>query len=207
VGTLSDRDLVWAMRQRLLVIEPDIVSPIQPASIDLRLGNQIRILPHRREHRQFDPDRDTEAPTTLQDITAWELYPDEFIQACTLESIGINPKYEGFVAGKSSWARVGLQIESAGYVDPGWGYPKPRPLTLEIKNLGPLVLILRPGMKICQLRIAEMNSTPGRSYGHPDLGSHYADSEGPVSGRFGSRSVGDVHVVGDDEVVPEPSPA
>lgn len=206
--TLSDRDLVWAMRQRTLVIEPDIAGPIQPASIDLRLGDQIRILPLRRDERVFDPKYHAEIPTHLMTIGAqYLLKPDEFIQACTLESIGIDPMYEGFVAGKSSWARAGLQIESAGYVDPGWGCPKPRPLTLEIKNLGPLILVLRPGMKICQLRIAVMNSTPGRSYGHSDLGSHYAESDGPISGRFGSWPPGDVPVVRNDVVVPKISPA
>jgi dCTP deaminase len=203
------------MRQRLLVIEPDIVSPIQPASIDLRLGDTVLMMPDKKEHIHYDPDNPPDlfyrdalySELLLEPEETYYLQSGEFILVSTRESIGINPMYEGIITGKSSWARIGLQIESAGYIDPGWGCPKPRPLTLEIKNLGPFVIELRPGMKICQLRIATMNSTPGRSYGHPDLGSHYADSDGPVSGRFGSRSVRDVPVVGNNEVVPEPSPA
>lgn len=192
MATLSDRDLIWAMRQRTLVIQQEdgtswVSGPVQPASIDLHLGNQVRILPPKREEWRFDPEQDREVPTKLLlTFEEYLLWPDEFILVATQEYIGIDPRYEGIITGKSSWARAGLQIESAGYVDPGWGCPKPRPLTLEIKNLGPFIITLRPGMRICQLRIAQMNSTPGRSYGHADLGSHYADSDGPVSGRFGS---------------------
>lgn len=184
MGTLSDRDLVWAMRQRTLTIQPDIAGPIQPASIDLRLSPQLRYFP--KGESWFDPEVQTEVPMTLTDFDKYPLLPGELVLGSTLESVGIDPRYEGIIDGKSSWARIGLVIHlTAGYIDPGWGCPKPRPLTLEIRNMGPLVIVLRPGIKICQLRIAEMNSTPGRAYGHPDLGSHYADSDGPVAGRFG----------------------
>jgi dCTP deaminase len=191
MGTLSDRDLVFAMRQRHLVIEPDIAAPIQPASIDLRLGPQLQTFP--KGEVWFDPAKNAAVPMTLLlDFQTFPLQPGELVLGSTLESVGIDPQYEGIIDGKSSWARIGLVVHlTAGYIDPGWGCPKPRPLTLEIKNEGPLVIVLRPGIKICQLRIARMNSTPGRAYGHADLGSHYADSDGPVAGRFGPVPLGD----------------
>lgn len=190
MGTLSDRDLIYALRQRTLVIQQAdgtdwFAGPCQPAGIDLHLGNEIRTLPNRYDEQEFDPEKDREVPTALRTFEEFRLWPDQFILVATQEHIGIDPRYEGIITGKSSWARVGIQVEAAGYVDPGWGRPIPRPLTMEIKNQGSLIIVLRPGMKICQLRIATMNSTPARPYGHPDLGSHYADSVGPVAGRFG----------------------
>lgn len=188
MATLSDRDLVWAIRQDKLIIEPDIAYPIQPASIDLRLGHEFQLLPQISHlERIFDPAQPEDYSTLLtlaNEDGHVRLLPGAFMLARTYEAVGIHPGLEGIVTGKSSWARVGLQIESAGYIDPGWGYPKPQPLTLEIVNLGSLTIILRPLMKICQLRVAHLNSEASRPYGHPDLGSHYADSDGVVGGRF-----------------------
>lgn len=201
--TLSDRDLVWMMRSREIVVEP-LTGPIQPASIDLHLGPELRVLCGNYDSgTTIDPMYHREPETLLVPFEQYVLEPDDFVQAVTLERIEITAGIEGVVTGKSSLARIGLQIESAGYVDPGWRGQ----LTLEIKNLGPRSILLRPGMKICQIRFAFLTCKAGRAYGHPELDSHYQNSVGPVSGRFSVRAPSDVPVVGDDVVLPKTSPA
>jgi dCTP deaminase len=61
------------------------------------------------------------------------------------------------IEGKSSRARVGLLIHfTAPTVHPGWEGS----LTLEMINLGPSSIILRPGMPIAQLIVEEVKGIP-----------------------------------------------
>jgi dCTP deaminase len=61
------------------------------------------------------------------------------------------------IEGKSSRARVGLLIHfTAPTVHPGWRGQ----LTLEMINLGPARILLRPGMPIAQLIVEEVRGLP-----------------------------------------------
>lgn len=161
-----------------LVIKPlDRATQIQPASIDLRLGNTVVLSPARRlldPHRGIGPKG---AAMRVRD--EYRLLPNEFKNFSILEYVEIPPGLVGKLEGKSSLARIGLMVEAAGYVDPGWkGH-----LTLELKNLGLDEIILRPGMKICQLRLYRTEK-PRRLYGDPSLNSHYQGATEAQTGRF-----------------------
>src|SRR5262245_58367741 len=172
---LSDRAIASYLLDGSLVIDP-ILTPLQPASVDLRLGPVI----HHLVPGLFDP-RKQDTPTMTEDIVeTLMLGPGQFALAATYEWIEIPPGLVGIVTGKSTLARVGLQVEAAGYVDPGWkGH-----LTLELTNLGPLMLVLAVGMPICQIRFDFLTESPEHLYGDPALGSHYQESVGPVGARF-----------------------
>jgi len=175
---LSDRDIRTALKTGNLVIDPkpDI---IQPASVDLHLGDDGIVL----RSGVIDPYHDYRDDRTNEHKMVTPLHllaPGDFLNVHTLEWIEIPSKLVGILVGKSSLARIGLQVESAGYVDPGWCGR----LTLELKNLGPLDIVLRPGMPICQIRFQTLTSKPEHLYGDPALNSHYQGSEGPVEGRF-----------------------
>jgi dCTP deaminase len=76
------------------------------------------------------------------------LQPGKFILGSTIERIGQdNADYGCVIAGKSSIARTGLQIEAAGLVEPG----NVLRITLEIANLGNVPVELRAGMMIAQV--------------------------------------------------------
>jgi len=51
------------------------------------------------------------------------------------------------VEGRSSWARVGLQIATASSVEPGYKGV----VTLELSNVGTVPLNIMPGIRIAQL--------------------------------------------------------
>jgi dCTP deaminase len=192
---LSDRDISWHMRplenrswdelQERLVIEP-LLEPIQPASVDLRFGGHF-ILPgggmidRRNGHRPEEIVREIEGCLFLS--------PGSFVNVTTLEHIEIPPHLVGILSGKSSWARDGLQVESAGYVDPGWIGR----LTLELKNLGPYIIKLWPGEAIAQIRFETLSSIPIRLYGNPELGSHYQGAELPEMGEPVRRQTDEGH--------------
>jgi len=166
---------------------------LQPASVDLTLGTTVKSLNPRYLHLLSHqvaalPDGLLEYHRGMNRGGEWILAPGEWCLAATREDIRL-PNYLGaVVAGKSSLAREGLSIENAGWVDPGWGVgsmgqDSGNPLTLEIKNLGPWMIALTPGMVICQIRFESLDGPCIRSYGAGVLGSHYQGSRGPVQSR------------------------
>lgn len=190
MSILSDRDIGYMLEPGGgLKIDP-LYEPIQPTSVDLRLGNQA-IVPADIQERIVDPMMGViSQPGTKLIEDSLYLFPGMFILGETLEYVELPPHLVGILMGKSSMARIGLQIESAGYVDPGW---KGR-LTLEIKNLGPYTIRLRPGMLIAQIRfepiyapVDEYEQGPIHAYGDPDVNSHYQGAMTVQSARFDRR--------------------
>ncbi len=55
--------------------------------------------------------------------------------------------------GRSSWARLGLQIATATCVEPGFSGV----VTLELSNVGTLPLELYPGVRVAQLILREVS--------------------------------------------------
>jgi dCTP deaminase len=169
---LSDTDLKRALYLEQLIVTP-LLEPIQPASIDLRLGDELLWTDNLQV---YDPERNLyPRPARIEIGKSWKLEPGEFVNVATLEEIGIGNGLAGMLVGKSRHARYGLQVESAGFLDPGYrGHP-----TLELKNLGPFVIVLRPGMPIAQLRVDQLTVPATRLYGDPALGSHFQGATGP----------------------------
>jgi dCTP deaminase len=164
---------MW-MRKGQLKVEP-LLEPIQPASIDLRLGT-TRLVTYGYDTEYIDPFQGMypSVPSTHV-FEQYVLERGEFLLVSTLEWIEIGDLLAGILVGKSSLARLGLQVESAGYIDPGYkGCP-----TLELKNLGPYRIMLRPGMPIAQLRVEELASRARVLYGDPELHSHFQGATGP----------------------------
>jgi dCTP deaminase len=78
------------------------------------------------------------------------LHPGELLLALTLEYLSLPSDLWGNLEGRSTWARLGLQVHAtAGMVDCGFrGY-----LTLELQNLGRVPLMLYPGLRVGQLAL------------------------------------------------------
>lgn len=102
------------------------------------------------------------------------LDPQEFVLAETAEALRVPLDLCGWIEGKSGRARLGLGVHlTAPKIDPGWGTPKPKRITLEIVNHNHVKVRLRPGAPIAQVvfhRLAVPSSEPysGR---HRDRGT------------------------------------
>lgn len=176
---LSDRSLKDELKAGRIIIEPFDPVDLQPASIDVHLGDGFRVF---RNSRYPFIDPNLSQPELTELITAsvaepFVLHPGEFVLATTLEKVTLPDNILGRLEGKSTLGRIGLLIHStAGYVDPGWtGY-----LTLELSNVANLPILLTPGMRIGQLAFEQLTTAVDKPYGHPDLGSHYQGQEGPT---------------------------
>jgi dCTP deaminase len=166
---LPDRVLREYLADGRLVVTPLGEAAVRPASIDLRLGALLMVADVNEPDGYRCHDLRS-APYRLMD--------GAFVLGHTLEWVEIPPMLAGVLAGKSSRAREGVQVEAAGYVDPGWRGE----LTVEIAMLRPGVTVLSLGMPICQLRLEMLLVAAETPYGS-DGTSHYQASRGPVPSR------------------------
>jgi dCTP deaminase len=159
---------------------PTVISPfnperVRPASYDVALGPWLKIF--KSGHHVVDPEISVEelmAPVMISRAAPYLIQPNEFILGATVERVSMPPDLVVKVEGRSTVGRLGLTAHiTAGHVDPGFGTPQPGNITLEIKNEGPLVVMLRPGLVMAQLVFHRMDGSAARPYGSPALGSKY----------------------------------
>jgi dCTP deaminase len=169
MSVLSDVSIRAQLDAGRLVVTPLADDAIRPSSIDLRLGPVLLIAEPGGGHREHH----------LINHGPYTIYQHVFLLGATLEWVELPDDLVGLLVGKSTRARQGLQVESAGLVDPGW---RGR-LTVEVVNLAPAPIALTLGMAICQLSVSRM-TTPAE---HPYAG-RYQKSDGPVAARAERRS-------------------
>jgi len=153
MSILPDYEIFCLARKGL--VEPFDQELINPASLDVRLGENILI--EQPESPEFVPHsiagHTKEEPFMLQ--------PHEFILAETFECFSVPNVVAGQLALKSSRAREGIEHLMAGYVDPGF---KGR-LTLELQNARSMHAVpLWPGMRIGQIVFHKMSLLPNKDY-------------------------------------------
>ena len=153
-------------------IEPFREENLQPASLDIALGSKFLIERHRNRVIDAVEDKMEYLPVEVEN---YPLQPNEFVLGVTEEFIHVPDNLTVMLAGKSTLARMGLQIHiTAGWVDPGYRGK----LTLEIVNNSSNILQLHPGMLIGQLVFLEMKKKPDQGYS-----GKYQDSMGVIGAR------------------------
>jgi dCTP deaminase len=171
-GVLSDGTIRRLVDEGRVTIEPWDPGMVQPASVDLRLGDSFRVF-HNHLAPAIDLDNPPERLTELITVdtgASFVIHPGEFVLGATLERVSLPDDVVARIEGKSSLGRLGLIVHAtAGFVDPGFTGT----LTLEITNLTRIPIILWPGKPIAQLSFMALDRPAERPYGHPELGSHY----------------------------------
>ena len=187
---LSDADILARLADGDLVIDPleDVDQQVQPASVDLRLGE--RFLEFQRTNipcihpTEADEVGEYVTETTVSKGDEFILHPGDFVLGTTTERVEIPPDLLATVQGRSSLGRLAIVIHAtAGIVDPGYKGQ----ITLELSNLGTAPVALTPGMRVSQLIFTELKSPADRPYG-TERGSKYQNQDGPQASRIGSDS-------------------
>jgi len=184
---LSDQDILKRLEEGDLKIEPlrDIDQQVQPASVDLRLGEsflefQRTNIPciHPNSEREVS---DYVTETVVDEGDSFILHPGDFVLATTLESVTVPADLVGHVEGRSSLGRLAIVVHStAGLADPGYEGQ----ITLELSNLGVAPVALTPGMRVAQMTFTRTTSPAERPYGD-ERGSKYQGQSGPEASRIG----------------------
>ena len=184
---LSDGDLLRRLEVGDLVVDPidDLDTQVQPASIDLRLGEEFLEF-QRTNISCIHPNREEEvgqyvSETFVPEGEEFILHPGDFVLGTTIERVEIPSDLIAHVEGRSSLGRLAVVIHAtAGIVDPGYKGQ----ITLELSNLGTAPVALTPGMRVSQLIFTELKTPAERPYG-AERGSKYQDQRGPQASRIG----------------------
>lgn len=148
---LSDRTILKMLDEKSLVINPVTKEQIQPASVDIRLGNTFGVVDDTPSNIIT-----LESQINYKTITTdtYLIMPGEFVLATTMEYFELPDNLTAFVEGRSSLGRMGLFIQNAGWVDPGFKGE----ITLELYNANRCAIELKAGRRVGQLVFAEMDA-------------------------------------------------
>lgn len=131
---------------------------LQPASIDLHLGNHWLVpKPNARfvypAGDQGADYLDTAEPIEYDEFfQSWIIVPSHgFVLVRTQEVVGLDASLFGKVDGRSSFGRAGLFAETAGVIDNGFKGS----ITLEVVNALPYPVKLYAGTRCCQITLYE----------------------------------------------------
>ena len=154
---VSDETLRAMIAEGSIAVQPLEPYQIQPASIDLRLGRSFLKID---ENTLDSLSLDTELPYVAIEKDEIVIPPHSFLLATTVEFIRLPPNVTAFVEGRSSIGRMGLFIQNAGWVDPGFEGT----ITLELFNANRLPIRLQAGRRICQIVFAFMDQGTRKPY-------------------------------------------
>lgn len=184
---LADRTIRERVANGQLVIDPFDPELVQPASVDVRLGTEFRVMRNSRM-THIDPLLSNDSLMETVQVELGEpfvLHPDEFALGHTAETFRLPPDVVGIVNGKSSLGRLGVQVHAtAGFVDPGFAGT----IVLEFSNVATLPILLRPGMRVAQMVFQSLDRPADRPYGHPELNSKYQDQRGAVASKYSDNT-------------------
>jgi dCTP deaminase len=182
-SVLSDGTILDLVEAGRIRIDPWDPSLVQPASVDLRLGDSFRVF-HNHRTSAIDlrepPENLTEEVTPPQG-QPFVIHPGEFCLGRTQEWVELPDDIVARIEGKSSLGRLGLIVHAtAGFCDPGWKGT----LTLELANLTRIPIKLYAGLPIAQLSFMTLDAPARRPYGSPELGSHYQGQVAATESRY-----------------------
>lgn len=148
---LSDKTILKMMEEGTLKISPIEEGQVQPASVDIRLGNTFSIVED-SPSSIITLENEIKYKTITTDT--YILLPNQFVLATTMEYFDLPNDLTAFVEGRSSLGRMGLFIQNAGWVDPGFKGE----ITLELYNANRCAIELKAGRRVGQLVFAKMDS-------------------------------------------------
>jgi dCTP deaminase len=185
-SVLSDGTILELVEDGRIRIDPWDPGMVQPASVDLRLGDSFRVFHNHRASAidLRDPPGNLTEEVVVPSGEAFVIHPGEFCLGRTLEWVELPDDIVARIEGKSSLGRLGLIVHAtAGFCDPGWKGT----LTLELNNLTRVPIRLYPDLPIAQLSFMTLDRPALRPYGSAGLGSHYQGQRAATESRYEGR--------------------
>ena len=185
-SVLSDQTIVALVDDGRITIDPWDERLVQPASVDLRLGDSFRVF---HNHRTSAIDLRHPPENLTEEVIVPEVSRSSSIPASSASAArwsGSNCPTTSSPGSRASRSlgRLGLIVHAtAGFCDPGWKGT----LTLELNNLTRVPIKLYPGLEIAQLSFMTLDRPAARPYGSPELGSHYQGQRAATASRYRLR--------------------
>ncbi|MDQ6729099.1 MAG: dCTP deaminase, partial [Actinomycetota bacterium] len=121
-SVLSDATIVALVGAGRIRIDPWDARLVQPASVDLRLGDSFRVFHNHRVPAidLRDPPENLTEEVIVPAGESFVIHPGEFCLGRTLEWVELPDDIVARIEGKSSLGRLGLIVHAtAGFCDPG----------------------------------------------------------------------------------------
>lgn len=149
MAVLTRQAILAEMEAGRLVIDPFATDQVGPASIDLTLGDEIRVIEPGAEAIPIRAEVDYRSFTRRERLDApFVLAPGTTIHGITRERLTLPPNLCGFLEGRSRFARLGLMIHvTSAFVQPGVSNHQ----VLEISNVAGRSLEIHAGTRLCQI--------------------------------------------------------
>lgn len=144
---LSSYTIKELLENKGLVIKPLEPSQIQPASVDLRISEEILFL--KGDEIDFDREPGYEMVKSKEVV----LPPKTHVLARTIEHVELPNDVGGMVKLRSSLSRIGIILNNAGWVDPGFRGT----LTLSIFNSNDFPVKIKAGTRFFQLVLLRLD--------------------------------------------------
>lgn len=181
---LNDKDIIKAIEEGQIEVSGWEGDPyIGPSSLDLHLDNRALIIAAPVDGEKYRPAMLGEDMshffTELMGWTSLIIRPGDFMLLSTVEKIKFPDNIAGFVQGRSSIARAGIQVHAAGFVDPGFEGT----ITLEVTNMTSVPLVIPAGIRICQMVFARSSKNSGTPYSKK-IDAKYQGQSGPVASKI-----------------------
>jgi dCTP deaminase len=145
---LVDWEILDRIKRGYIKIEPFEPGLVQPNSLDIRLGNHF--LWYLEGEEVIDPYQSRTISEKTRDMNADSvvLQPGQFMLAETLETVGLPDNIVASIEGKSSIARLGVELhQTGGWIDAGFRGS----ITLEMCNVNQRPVKMYAGMPVGQL--------------------------------------------------------
>ena len=157
---------------------------IGPSSLDLHLDNKAMILDDSKfttmgsSQNVMDFREKEKSADKFTEHKDWEdiiIFPGEFYILSSKEKIKFADNIVGFIQGRSSLARMGINIHAAGYFDAGFEGTA----TLEVTNFTKYPIRIPAGTRVCQMVFAR-TGTPATVPYNKKKDSKYQGQSGPT---------------------------
>lgn len=193
MAVLSSQQVLQLIRRGKIFLSPilDPEEQIGPVSIDLRLGH-VALFARASGVSHVDPkshalsldQEQTRERRLRQKFSRSEfrfadpllLHPGSLTLVPTLEWIQLPNNIKGVVTARSTWAREGLSIATANFINPGYNGI----ITLELANLGHIPIQLYPGLRIAQVAFYTVNK-PVKHVRQGQFGMSFEPKGGEIS--------------------------
>ncbi len=159
MAVLSHDEIIKLLDSKTLQIAPLNKNQIGPGSVDLRLGYIFRVF--KKINKVVTVDDNTNYKDLTEEITTKEgenflIQPGELVHAVTIEKVSLPSNISARIDGRSRFARLGLLTHvSSGFMQPGTSGK----IVLEMANLSPIALAIKPNTKICQIVFEELKGS------------------------------------------------
>ena len=196
MAVLGRSELIRHLIDGSLIVSPLLSrAQIGAASVDLRLGNVVLMVRARGTSHVSPTDAKKSASSETSHDTEIDhqqkheryeipfhreflLHPGSLALVPTLEWLCLPDNLHGSVTARSTWAREGLSIATATFIEPLYRGI----VTLELSNMGQIPIALFPGQRVAQIAFMGVEGETAR----PEHGQFTLSFE-PKQGKIASK--------------------